>query len=189
MRVRRSGFSNVRVCVFVGVLIICVLVLFVLYCLYCIVCTVLFVLYCLYCIVCTVLFVLYCLYCIFYLNGNITFCLDAYCVHVVYVSTTVFIAEGNYISYIFRLLNSHLQENFLHVNHRMLCIHWDPGVFTSVKYLIMVKIQLKFPLKIVYYKLKTLFLKAILNVFQTINYTLNTFTFLDKRSDLSISLI
>jgi len=28
---------------------------------------------------------------------------------IVYVSTTVFITQGNYIGYMFRLLNSHLQ--------------------------------------------------------------------------------
>jgi len=33
----------------------------------------------------------------------------------VYVSTTVFITQGNYIGYIFRLLNSHLQAYSLQV--------------------------------------------------------------------------
>jgi len=34
---------------------------------------------------------------------------------VVYVSTTVFITQGNYIGYMFRLLNSHLQASSLHI--------------------------------------------------------------------------
>jgi len=34
---------------------------------------------------------------------------------VVYVSTAVFITQGNYIRYMFRLLNSHLQAYSLHV--------------------------------------------------------------------------
>ena len=33
----------------------------------------------------------------------------------VYVSTTVFIAQGNYVGYMFRLLNSHLQAYSLQV--------------------------------------------------------------------------
>ena len=33
----------------------------------------------------------------------------------VYVSTTVVIAQGNYVGYMFRLLNSHLQAYSLHV--------------------------------------------------------------------------
>ena len=33
----------------------------------------------------------------------------------VYVSTTVFITQGNYVGYMFRLLNSHLQAYSLHV--------------------------------------------------------------------------
>jgi len=34
---------------------------------------------------------------------------------VVYVSATVFIAQGNYVGYMFRLLNSHLQAYSLQV--------------------------------------------------------------------------
>jgi len=34
---------------------------------------------------------------------------------IVYVHTTVFITQGNYIGYIFRLLNSHLQAYSLQV--------------------------------------------------------------------------
>jgi len=37
---------------------------------------------------------------------------------VVYVSTTVFITQGNYIGYMFRLLNSHLQAYSLQVKSR-----------------------------------------------------------------------
>jgi len=35
----------------------------------------------------------------------------------VYVSTTAFITRGNYIGYMFRLLNSHLQAYSLQVLH------------------------------------------------------------------------
>ena len=38
-----------------------------------------------------------------------------------------------YIGYMFRILNSHLQAYSLQLSHRMLCTHWDPSVFTSVK--------------------------------------------------------
>ena len=34
---------------------------------------------------------------------------------IVYVSTTIFITQGNYIGYMFRLLNSHLQAYSLQV--------------------------------------------------------------------------
>ena len=51
----------------------------------------------------------------------------------VYVSTTVFITQGNYKGYMFRLLNSYLQAYSLQLSHRMLCTRWDPNVFTSVK--------------------------------------------------------
>jgi len=57
---------------------------------------------------------------------------------IMYVSTTVFIIQGNYIGYMFRLLNSHLQAYSLQVSQRMLCTHWDFSVFTSVKYLIQI---------------------------------------------------
>ena len=43
------------------------------------------------------------------LNEDITKCLDTYCNSNLYVSTTVFITQGNYIGYMFRLINSHLQ--------------------------------------------------------------------------------
>jgi hypothetical protein len=33
----------------------------------------------------------------------------------VYASTTVFITQGNYIGYMFRLMNSHLQAHYLQV--------------------------------------------------------------------------
>jgi len=57
---------------------------------------------------------------------------------IMYVSTTVFITQSNYISYMFRLLNSHLQAYSLQVSHMMLCTHWDLSVFTSVKQLIQI---------------------------------------------------
>jgi len=34
---------------------------------------------------------------------------------IVYFSTTVFVTQGNYVGYMFRLLNSHLQAYSLHV--------------------------------------------------------------------------
>ena len=36
-----------------------------------------------------------------------------------------FITQGNYIGYMFRLLNSHLQAYFCHLSHKMLCTFWD----------------------------------------------------------------
>jgi hypothetical protein len=42
-------------------------------------------------------------------------CLDTYVILIVYASTTVFITQGNYIGYMFRLLNSHLQAYSLQV--------------------------------------------------------------------------
>jgi len=34
---------------------------------------------------------------------------------IMYISTTVFITQGNYIGYVFRLMNSHFQANSLQV--------------------------------------------------------------------------
>ena len=62
---------------------------------------------------------------------------------IVYFSTTVFITQRNYIRYMFRLLNSHLQAYTLQLNHRMLFMHWDPSVLTSVKYLSQIMTWLK----------------------------------------------
>jgi len=50
-----------------------------------------------------------------FLNEDITKCLDAYCNTNLYVSTAVFITQGNYISYMFRLLNSKLEAYSLQV--------------------------------------------------------------------------
>ena len=50
---------------------------------------------------------------------------------ILYISTSVFITQGNYIGYMFRVLNTHLQAYSLQLSHRMLCTHWDPSVFTS----------------------------------------------------------
>ena len=50
-----------------------------------------------------------------FLNENITKCLDTYCNTNLYVSTTIFITQGNYIGYMFRILNSHLQAYSLQV--------------------------------------------------------------------------
>jgi len=44
----------------------------------------------------------------------------------VYVSTTAFITQGNYIGYMFRLLINHLQAYFSQFIHKTLCTHWDP---------------------------------------------------------------
>ena len=38
---------------------------------------------------------------------------------IVYVSTTVFITQGNYVGYMFRLLNSHLQAYSLQVKSQV----------------------------------------------------------------------
>jgi len=46
-----------------------------------------------------------------------------------------FIAQSNYIGYMFRLLISHLQAYFNRFSHKMLCTHWDPSVFTSMVYI------------------------------------------------------
>jgi len=42
-------------------------------------------------------------------------CLDTYYDIISVVSTTIFITQGNYIGYMFRLLNSHLQAYSLQV--------------------------------------------------------------------------
>jgi len=57
---------------------------------------------------------------------------------VVYVSTAVFITQGSYISYMFRLLNSHLQAYSSQLSHRMLCTHWDPSVILKPNHLQMI---------------------------------------------------
>jgi len=41
----------------------------------------------------------------------------------VHVSTTVFITQGNYVGYMFRLLNSHFQAYSLHVKVTGCCAH------------------------------------------------------------------
>ena len=46
-----------------------------------------------------------------------------------------FITQSNYIGYMFRLLNSHLQAYFNRFSHKMLCTHWDRSVFTSKVYI------------------------------------------------------
>jgi len=38
---------------------------------------------------------------------------------IVYVSTTVFITQGNYVGYMFRLLSSHLQDYSLQVKSQV----------------------------------------------------------------------
>jgi len=53
----------------------------------------------------------------------------------VYVSTTAFITQGNYIDYMFRVLICHLQAYFSQLSHKTLCTHWDPIMFTSMEYI------------------------------------------------------
>jgi len=50
-----------------------------------------------------------------FFNEDITTCLDTYSNTNLYVSATVFITQGNYIGYMFRVLNSHLQAYSLQV--------------------------------------------------------------------------
>jgi len=58
---------------------------------------------------------------------------------IVYVSTAVFIPQGNYIGYVFRLLNSHLQAYSLQVKSQDAVHTLGSSVFTSVKYLSQIK--------------------------------------------------
>ena len=46
-----------------------------------------------------------------------------------------FIAQCNYICYMFRILISHHQAYFCQLSHKMLCTQWDPIVFTSMEYI------------------------------------------------------
>jgi len=54
-------------------------------------------------------------------------CLDTYYVIIMYISTTVSITQGNYVGYMFRLFNSHLQAYFLQVKSQ-------DAVHTLLKY-------------------------------------------------------
>jgi len=53
----------------------------------------------------------------------------------VYVRTTAFITQGNYIGYMFRLLIIHLQAYFSQLSHKALRTHWYSIVFTSIEYI------------------------------------------------------
>ena len=78
-----------------------------------------------------------------YLNEGITMLLDTYYDNNSVRQHNCFYYTRYYIDYLFRLLNSHLQDYFLQLSHKILCTHWDPSVFTSVKYLSQIMIWLK----------------------------------------------
>ena len=59
----------------------------------------------------------------FFFNEGITMCLDTYCGIDSYVSRAVCITQGNYIGYMFRLLNSHLQACSLQLRHSILWLN------------------------------------------------------------------
>ena len=46
-----------------------------------------------------------------------------------------FITQGSYIGYMFRLIDQSSSGLFSRLSHQVLCTHWDPSVFTSVKYI------------------------------------------------------
>jgi len=50
-------------------------------------------------------------------------------------SLTVFITQGNYKATCFYYWTIIFRPILYKLSHRMLCTHWDPSVFTSVKYL------------------------------------------------------
>jgi len=46
-----------------------------------------------------------------------------------------FITQGSYIGYMFRLIARSSSGLFSRLSHKVLCTRWDPGVFTSIKYI------------------------------------------------------
>jgi hypothetical protein len=46
-----------------------------------------------------------------------------------------FIIQGSYIGYMFWLINQSSSGLFSRLSHKVLCIHWDPSVCTSIKYI------------------------------------------------------
>ena len=46
-----------------------------------------------------------------------------------------FIVQGSYIGYTFRLTDQSSSGLFRRLSHKVLCKHWDPSVFTSIKYI------------------------------------------------------
>jgi hypothetical protein len=47
-----------------------------------------------------------------------------------------FIMQGNYIGFMFRLIDQSSSGLFSRLSHKVLCTHWDPSVFASIKYII-----------------------------------------------------
>ena len=45
------------------------------------------------------------------------------------------IIQGNYISYMFQLTDQSSSGLFSRLSHKELRTHWDPSVFTSIKYI------------------------------------------------------
>jgi hypothetical protein len=46
-----------------------------------------------------------------------------------------FVIQGSYIGYMFRLIDQSSSGLFSRLSHKVLCTHWDPSVYTSVKYI------------------------------------------------------
>jgi hypothetical protein len=46
-----------------------------------------------------------------------------------------FIIQGSYIGYMFRLTEQSSSVLFSRLSQKMLCTHWDPSEFTSIKYI------------------------------------------------------
>jgi len=46
-----------------------------------------------------------------------------------------FIVQGGYTGYMFRLIDQSSSGLFSRLSHKVLCTHWDPSVFTSIKYI------------------------------------------------------
>ena len=57
------------------------------------------------------------------------------CYDIMYVSTTVFITQSSYLGYMFQLIDQSSSGLFSGLSHVVLCKHWDPSVFTSMKYI------------------------------------------------------
>jgi len=45
-----------------------------------------------------------------------------------------FIIQGSYIGWMFRLIDQSSSGLFSRLSHKVLCTHWDPSAFKSIKY-------------------------------------------------------
>jgi len=52
-----------------------------------------------------------------------------------YVSTTVLLYKVVILDYMFRLIDQSSSCLFSRLSHKVLCTHWGPSVFTSIKYI------------------------------------------------------